>query len=332
MSKRIGGWIGMLGVAASLTACFDGGGGSSAVPLKSEQDVMREISNVIALQGGAGPISPAPARTTGYRALAARNGSWGGPKRPQEVIQCDTGSYDVVQHFDTARNYPLLGITFGSDYLVSVYDDCAHVQEGFTTTETGRFEDGDNSGYRTGEDPELGYIVAGSGSGAFRIVDQGTDGTRFTARFRGRGETRDDATTHESRDAMDVDFALSFSGQSFKVSMDIGEDEDPLIVHTDFSGAPQTLSIDGPIRYSSDFCDGGRVRYDTVTPLTFGEDADGTFINGGELIIEAGSRSVTLVFHPNGDIDYTFGNGVSGTITRAELLAGGGEGECLVTT
>ncbi len=328
MRNRIGKWIGILGVAAALTACFDDGGGSSAVSLKSEQDVVREIANVIALQGGAGPISPAAPRATGYRALAERSGGSGGPKHPRETSLCDAGSVEITEHFDSARPYRLLGVNFATDYLVSEYDDCVFNEPDLTVTETGRFEDGDNSAHRTGEDPELGYIVAGAGDTGFRVVYEGGFGSTYTTRFLGRGETRDDATTHESRDAMELDFAVSTNGQTARASIDIGGNDDPLIVHVDFSGAPQTGSIDGPIRYSSDFCEGGRVRYETVTPLTFGEDENGTFINGGELIIEAGRRSVTLVFHENGDIDYEFDNGISGTITRAEQLAGGG-GECL---
>jgi hypothetical protein len=144
---------------------------------------------------------------------------------------------------------------------------------------------------------------------------------RLTLRTLGRAESRDNGTSYESREVFSLDFTYTFPGDSLRLDIEAGDSGDPLIFVDNYNG-DGSLSIDGPFRYSSDFCNGGSLRYDTVQNLTLGfSDTYGYYPNDGQLRIESGSAGVTLDFQPNGDISYTFDSGATGTVTLAQVAA-----------
>jgi hypothetical protein len=322
------------------TACGGGGGGGSgAVSLKSEQDVVREIGNISSLYVEGAGSAPAAAsadastrgRETGVKRLASQaRAKYDRAARikaksvtPKVAVTEDCpsgGNYTYEEFFETQRNLPLFAVTPSMNYLTETDRDCRYVEGTFSEYYDGYFEYGDNGAVASGETPYFEYAVDGSGDTPYRIVFEDTEfDQKETLKTLGRYEGRDNGVTYESREIFDFDFIFSVEGESFSIGAKAGESGNPLIFVDNYNG-DGSLSIDGPIRYDTDFCDSGRVDFTTVQNLTLGfDDTYGTIIDGGELIIESGGTSVTLVFQSDGGVTYTFENGDTGQATLEEL-------------
>lgn len=327
--------LGIVLAGSVLVACGGGGGGGvGSVSLKSEQDVIREISNISALYvdgSGAEPAArSARGRETGLKRLAnqgrAKSSRAGRAKAasvtPKLAVTEDCsggGDYTYEEFFEAQRSLPLFDVNPVTDYYVETDRDCRYVEGTYSEYYDGRFEFGDNGSY-TGEGPYYEYDVEGSGDTPFRVVFEDTEfDQKETIKTLGRYEGRDDGVTFESREIFDLDLTFSVEGESVNVGAKSGESGNPLVFVDNYNG-DGSVSIDGPIRYDTDFCDSGRVDFTTVQNLTFGfSDIYGTFIGGGELIIESGSTSVTLLFQGDGDVTYTFENGETGEATLEEI-------------
>lgn len=305
--------VGLL--AMTLMACGGGDDGPGAVTLKSESDVVREVLNLGNLVQ---PVQP-----------AAKSGQAGGSKLMQrlagsnrakakskaaEVIPCSTGSYTYEFFSQVNRELPLFGTSTTMDYDQYESRNCKYTEGTYSETYNGWEEYGYNYAYSNGTD--YWYDAYGRGSAAYveKYQDTGESGTFKSL---GRSEGRETATVYESRDALEIDFDFSFEGERFRFSFDLGESGNPLILVEDY--AAETVSIDGPLAYTVPGCRGGRIEYTTVQPITFGSDQLGSFVNGGQVVMEAGSAEVTVTAQLNGDLDYQFTGGISGTVTRAEL-------------
>ncbi len=327
--KRIGFCAALAMGCAFVTAC---GGGSDTVALKSEADVVREIQNLASLY-----VQPAPAaksagpgkRAAGVRGLLARSvAGQSRAARGQGTAKvagtCDSGSYTYDDFVGQARSLPLFAASPVLDYTVGIDYDCRFVDGTFSEFYDGNYEFGDNSAYTVGtvEAPYYDYYADGSGGTPYRVIFEDTDfDEKLTVRTLGRAESRDNGAVYESRETFGIDFTYTFSGQTIRLDVDAGAGGDPLIFVDNYD-TDGSLSIDGPLRYSSDICDGGSLRYDTVQNLTLGfSETYGYYPNGGELHIESGSAGVTLEFQANGDVLYTFDGGGSGTVTLAEVAA-----------
>jgi len=322
---------------ALLAACSGGGGGGiDPVSLSTKADVIREIGTFEAMQGeepGAQPASSARARSSGVQRLMSRNTSPQGRGNrvkgyapAAETVPCDSGSVTYEDFTGVARNYPLFGVTPPStDYGVLQYRDCVdNYDYPWVYTSDGRVETGDSAS--TPQTPAYSYEVLGSGSTPYTNTSEDTStGDRYTAHLLGRTETRDNGAVYQSRENLTAGLRFTFGGDTLRMTVGAGEDGNPLVVTDDYGNG--TLAVDGPIHYSSEFCEGGRVEFTTVEPMTFGSDASGSFINGGQIMIEAGSRSVTITFQGDGGASYQFNDGDSGTITRDEMSGGS---ECLM--
>ncbi|MGH8481143.1 MAG: hypothetical protein ACRES8_01615 [Nevskiaceae bacterium] len=318
-----------------LAAC-GGDGGSSTVSLKTEQDVTREIVNVIGLRDSAGSGSTSTMARSGVSGsmrarlagtMAARDVS--GPGRAQakttpakENVPCDSGAYVYFEFFNVARSLPLFGVNPPVDYYYYDHDDCRLVSGSESVTTNGYEEYGDNISYSsaTAESPRYEYYAYGSGSGRYSFLFEDTS---FDETFRldsqGRGEYRDNGSSRESREIAEFDLAVTFGSFRESVELDAGATGEPLVIVDNYGAGNAT--IDGPFRYSSEACRGGRLAYTTLQPVTFASDDFGTYVNGGELFIESGSASVTLVFQSDGSALYELSSGGSGIVTRAELSA-----------
>lgn len=303
--------------AAALVACGEDGV-TAAVPLKSEADIAREIANVVVLQGGGQALEPTPLATVPANGKAA--GAWPEPAFPMgprsvETTQCDSGSFTFETLTERTRHLPLFDVDgiFGID--ITHARACRFDYGYVVTTEDGRSE--------TGATPDDGmegahyyYAVAGTALAPHVIRYDFFDGSTVTRRRQGRHENRLD-TCCEFREVLETDFVVARNGETQRFSVDTGEQGNPLTLSYAFQ--PLQLTIDGPVRYSSSFCEGGRLEYDTLEALTFDRDDAGAFVNGGVLAITAGDRSVTLTFLANGDVNYLFADGTSGTIARGGL-------------
>ena len=324
---------------AFLAACSSGGGGDGGngpVSLATKADVVREIGTFAALHNDAAaePAAAAQARRSGARRLMAPGDSRqargnrvkGYAPAAEETYPCDSGSVIHEDFTGTARYYPLFGVTPpATDYSVLEYRDCADTYDyPWTYTSDGRVETGDSAA--TAQTPSYSYEVLGSGRTPFTgtAVDTST-GDRYETQLLGRGEYRDTGAVYTWREILTAKAQFTFEGDTLSMNVGSGEDGNPLVVTDDYSVG--TLAIDGPISYSSSFCKGGRVEFTTVEPLTFGSDGYDSFINGGQIVIEAGGRSVTVTFQNDGGATYQFDGGASGTITRDEMSGGS---ECLL--
>lgn len=338
---RIATWgvLGIVSAGLALSACGGGGGGSNTVSLKSRDDVIREAANLSMLYvDGAGPAAATSgARSIGAKGLMARavtgrqRGTTAKSVSPKTTQACDSGSYTYDNFYAVARSFPLFGVSPTVDYYLETNDSCKFIDGTYSELYTGRYEEGGNAAYTAGtaESPLYDYYEDGQGSTPYRIVLQDTAyDEKLTATSLGRVEARDTGATFQSREIFGIDLVYVFAGDSLKIGIDTGKAAEPL-VFVDNYGTDGSLSIDGPMRYSTSFCDGGALEYDTVTNLTVTSDAMGTYVNGGELVIMSGSASVTLVFEADGDVQYTFGSGDSGLVTRAELA--NASGDCVFT-
>ena len=322
---------------ALLAACSTGGGddGIDPVSLSTKADVIREIGNVASMRGEGPmmqPASTAQARRSGARGFMAPSasgqarGSRGKGYAPaaEETVPCDSGSM-TYEDFIGARNYPLFGVTPPStDYSVYQYRDCVdNTYYPWVETSDGRVELGYSDS--TAQTPAYYYEVLGSGSTPYvSIAEDKSTGDRYTGRVLGRSESRDTGSVWQSRENLTVGFRSTFGGDIFTMDVDVGDDGNPLVITNDYS--VDTLAVDGPISYSSSACEGGRVEFTTLEPMTFGYDDSGMrFVNGGQIVIEAGGRSVTVTFQSDGGASYQFNDGASGTISRDEVS----DGECL---
>ena len=331
---RIATWsgIGALAAATALAACGGGGGGGGlgTVSLKTTDDVIREVDNVAIAQLLADPDMYGPASGGGepmaYRVLRGdRTARPDGQKlspAAAETVPCTTSGDYTVEDFTGDFVYPLFGQTLASTSSVAVYDDCREEADGTRSTLNGRVEIAASSGTAgTAESPNYFAAVFGSGSSSFRDVFESlSTSQRLTLGIRGRFEGREAGALVEARDAVVVSFTASYAGDSVRAGLHLGQDDDPLAV-TEDSGL-STVTIDGPLGYSSEFCDDGWVHYTTLVPLHYNSGMG--FFDAGELLIESGSQSVTVTFLGNGDVSYEFANGASGVIPQADLGSGGG--------
>lgn len=328
---RIATWgrIGLLAAATALAACGGGSGGGGAVSLKTKDDVIREIDNAALLQIIADPEAFVPAggggEPAGYRALSDRtNISRQVAKNytPSATEDCPAGGTHTANGFSGNFVYSLFGQTLASEYSVEEYDGCEEEFEGDRFTLDGAVKVAGTSGTGgSSESPTLYAAVFGSGSTPFRNVIESIEfSDRITTRIRGRFEERVAGLITESRDAVDIDIAFSAEGETFSFGLDIGETDDPFVVSEDAeTGA---LEIDGPIGYSSEFCDDGVVHYTTVQALH--HNGDTGLFDAGELLIESGDSSVTVTFQEGGGATYEFANGAGGAIAAGDLGSGGG--------
>jgi hypothetical protein len=319
-----------------LAACSGGGGndGIDPVSLSTKADVIREIGTFEAMQGeeGAQPASSARARRSGAQRLMSRStSSQARGRHPKsyapaaETVPCDSGSVSYEDFTGATRNYPLFGVTPPStDYAVLQFRDCVdNSYYPWTYTTDGRSESGNSTS--TAQTPAYSYEVLGSGSTPYTdAAEDKSTGDRYTTQLLGRIEDRDNGAVWQSREHLTASLRSTFDGDTFSMTVGIGEDGNPMVFTDDYGVG--TLAIDGPMHYSSSFCEGGRIEVTTNESLTFGSDESGSFINGGQLVIEAGSRSVTITFQGDGGASYEFNDGDSGTITRDEISGGS---ECL---
>ena len=324
-----------------LAACSSGGGGDDGigpVSLSTKADVIREIGTFASMQSGpseGAAASSARARSGGAQRMMSASASprpsgrrgKGYVPAAQETVPCDSGSFTYENFTGAARNYPLFGVTPPStDYDVLQYRDCVDSYDyPWVYTTDGRVETGDSAA--TAQTPAYSYEVLGNGSTPFTdVADDTSTGDRYTAQLLGRAEYRDNGAVWQSRENLTAGLRFTFEGDTLSLNVGAGEDGNPLVVTEDYSVG--TLAIDGPIHYSSSFCKGGRVEFTTLEPLTFGSDEYGaSFVNGGQIVIEAGARSVTVTFQSDGGASYQFSDGASGTIMRDEMFGGS---ECLV--
>jgi len=331
--ERWGG-IGTLAAALALAGCGGGGGGGGlgSVSLKTTDDVIREIDNATVAQLLADPgmfVPEGGGAPTAYRVLQGdRTARPGGQKvspAAAETVPCTTSGAYTVEDFTGEFAYELFAQTLASDSSVAVYDDCVEESGDIRSTVNGRVEVAGTSGTAgTAESPNYFAAVFGSGSTPFRdVLDSLSTSQRFTLRVRGRFEGREAGTLVEARDAVSLDFVASFEGESVSAGLDIGQSDDPLILVEDSSLG--TVTIDGPIGYSSEFCDDGWVHYTTLEALHYNGEMG--FYDAGQLLIESGGQGVTVTFLGNGDVSYQFANGNSGVIPQADLGSGGG---CMV--
>lgn len=328
--------VGAAALAAAVAGC-GGGGGSDTVALKSAGDVARELQNISTLYVDNAPASkaarPGPGtRATGVRGLLSR--SVAGQSRASRsggvakaTGDCDSGTYTYDEFIGQVRNLPLFAANPVLDYVIGTDRDCKFVEGTFSQYYDGRYEYGDNWAYTEGtaQAPYYDYYLDGSGSTPYSVVLEDTDfNEKITIKTVGRSEARDNGTTYESRDIFGVDFRYAFDGDSIRLDIDAGRSGDPLIFVDNYNG-DGTLSLDGPLHYSSDLCDGGRLTYDTLQGLTLGfSEPYGYFPNAGVLRIESGSAGVTLEFQSNGDVFYTFDSGQSGTVTLDDVASAEG--------
>jgi hypothetical protein len=336
---RIATWgrIGIVAAGLALAACGGGGGGSNTVSLKSRDDVVREVANlsILYVDGGA-PAASAKTRSIGARGLMTRTlaGRQRTPAKnasPKTTTACDSGSLTYDNFYGVVRSLPLFGVDPTVDYYLETNSSCKFVDGSYSELYSGRYEEGGNIGYTAGsaESPLYEYYQDGEGGAPYRMVLQDTAyDEKLTFTSLGRVESRDTGTAFESREVYGVDIVYVFGGDSVRIGIDTGESANPLIF-VDNYGGDTSLSIDGPMRYTSSFCEGGALEYATLTNLTVASDGSGTYINGGELTITSGSASVTLVFESDGDVQYTLSGGGSGLVTRAELA--NATGECVFT-
>lgn len=339
---RIATWgrIGIVAAGLAVAACGGGGGGGpDRVSLKTKDDAIREVANLTALyvEGGVGPAANAKARPIGakglmLRTVASRQGGTSAKSAaPKTTAACDSGSYTYDNFYGVARSLPLFGVNPTVDYYAETNNSCKFIEGTYSEFYAGRYEEGGNGSYTAGtvESPLYEYYKDGEGGTPFRLVIQDTSyDEKLTLTSLGRVESRDTGAAFESREVFELDLVYAFAGDSVRIGIDTGDGATPL-VFVDNYGGDATFSIDGPMRYTSSFCDGGELAYDTVANLAFTSDGSGAYINGGELVITSGSASVTLVFESDGDVQYTFSGGASGLITRAELA--NATGECVFT-
>jgi hypothetical protein len=213
------------------------------------------------------------------------------------------------------------------DYTVKHHSQCrTDVSSSHYTIETGRDESGNNAAYAataTADTPQYGYGESGSGNTPYTIVAEETSfGEKIVMKVLGRGEARDDGSTVEVRETARVAFDYYFGSQHLNLDLTVGEDGVPLVITDGYTAG--TAAVDGVVRYETNACDGGRVKYTTLQKLSYVVDEFGRpYIAGGRLLIESGGASVTLSFGPTGDVQYVFGSGATGGISRGSLQSGG---------
>lgn len=325
------GRVGAFVAAALLAACGGDDGGDNTVPLKTEADVSREISNIYGLaQGTSSSGGAAPSRTGIRPAMQARKAHMlaapGASPRPKaETIQCGSGSYVYDFATNTPRELPLFEVNTAVDYESYDGDDCTDTEGSWSQTLSGFQEFGDNYAYGggSGASPIYDYYVAGRNGGSFEHVVRDV-GFEATVRERGRSEYRDIGTSIESREVLYFSyvFEVDVEGDRFReeISLGAGESGNPLVIVDDTPG--NTFTIDGPFSYRfAEVCDGGRIVYDTVQPLNVSSDSEGVFLNAGQITLTSGGATVSLTFQADGDVTYSIDGGGSGEVTRAELQA-----------
>ena len=123
-----------------------------------------------------------------------------------------------------------------------------------------------------------------------------------------------EATADDVRLSLQMDIDALTQGEANSVEIAFGDAETFFQIETQL--ASDAVRLNGPIEYSANHCVGGRVDYETVTPITFDNDDD---FASGTLRLSANDVTVELTF--NGDtISYQVVGGESGVITAADLL------------
>lgn len=330
-----------LGMVASigLAACSFGDNGSTNVSLKSEADIIREVGNVIALAGGiasgTGGAS-ANARQPGVRALIEANSAYsrrdtGVTPKAGETFECNGGgSYAQEDFAGVAYDLPFFGVSPTMDYSIRQNDHCRTIMSDTRYTfEIGADRFGDNGAYAgtpTADNPYYEFGQSGNGNTPYTLTVEDTSfDEKIVLRKLGRGERRDDGLSNEVRESLRAAVDLYFNNEHLALDLTAGEDGVPLVIVDGYAAG--TAAVDGVLRYSSPFCDGGRVEYTTVQKLSVVTDEFGQrYISGGQLVIRSGHATAAVVFLPNGDIQYEFGNGAAGVIARGSLI-----GACVFT-
>ena len=333
---------GAFAAAALVAGCGDDGGGNT-VALKTEADVTREMSNVIGLYqtttdgGGASRSRAGVGLALQQRAAQARASSRLGTSAKAETVECQFGTYVVDEQVGVQRELPLFAVTTTMDWYSYDNRDCSYDDGDLRETSDGYHEHGNNYSYvdasggaygpspskasLSEEAPAYEYLQQGRNGGALSFVLENTAfDDRFTIRSKGRGEYRNNGSRLESREILDFTYVLQADGFREELSLGAGESGTPLVLVDNYLA--DTFTIDGPFRYHyTDICDGGRIVYATLQPITVSSDASGRFLSAGQLTLTSGGTVVSLAFQADGDITYSIDGGASGEVTRAELQA-----------
>ena len=287
-----------------LTACGGGSGGGGdgprggGVDLSSKAGIARELlvfSSVVVPS-----LDEVDEVGQDTRAVAKASEACGAG-----TIDSTSGSRDeTFAFFDSA----VVSVDF--DRIEA--NNCLNSFEGMTSVTDGVSESG---GGADAQDRYYDFATFGSGATPFRTrFINNAQATDVDLLMLGRMESRQDATADDVRLSLQMDIDALTQGEANSVEIAFGDAETFFQIETQL--ASDAVRLNGPIEYSANHCVGGRVDYETVTPITFDNDDD---FASGTLRLSANDVTVELTF--NGDtISYQVVGGESGVITAADLL------------
>lgn len=303
--------------ALFVGACSGGNGGfgpapdDDAVPLTSEQDVIRELGNIndfVGIGDGEAPVGKTHmGKARAGKARVARLPRRASLAKAVETFSCDNpdGFVDVEDSSGT-RNFEHFPVARTVDITNYWYSNCRTDFEGGYDLEDGAYETGSSSdGYD--------YLLAGLGGDPFVILsrdDSTSPSYYFQTAFRGLSEYRLAGGDDEARELFGFEFEDS-DGRSGEV--EVGRNADDTMVTIDGNGV---FSIDGPYWYSTSECRGGEVRVDTLNVITF---SDQGYPDGGRLRFSSGDDAVVVTINGTGSATIQFSGGASASLTLAQM-------------
>ncbi|MFA5938418.1 MAG: hypothetical protein WC809_03590 [Sinimarinibacterium sp.] len=306
-------------VSALFVAACGGGDGQfgpppddDAVPLSSEQDVIRELGNIndfVGIGDGEVPVGKAAAigKVRMGKARVARLSRRTALAKTVETFGCDnTDGFVDVEDSSGTRSFEHFPVTRAVDITNSWYSNCrTDFEDGYDlydgATEVGSSSDG------------YDYVLAGLDGDPFVTLsryDSTSPSYYYQTAFRGLSEYRLAGGDDEARELFDIEFEDS-DGRSGEV--EVGRNADDTMVTIDGNGV---FSIDGPYWYSTSECSGGEVRVETLNVITF---SDQGYPDGGRLRFTSGGDSVLVTVSGTGGATIQFSNGGSASLTSAQM-------------
>lgn len=308
----------MLVTALLVSACgggdgeFDNPPDNDAVPLTSEDDVIRELGNIsdfVGIGDGEAPVGKARAVTgKGKGKLrVARPPRRAIVAKAVETFNCDNsdGFLDVEDSSGT-RAFEHFSVTRAVDITNYWYDNCrTNFDNGYD------IQDGASEVGSSGDGYD--YAFAGLGNDPFVTVsryDSEGPSYYYQTSFRGLSEYRLADGDDEARELFDIEFEDS-DGRDGTVY--VGRNADDTMVTIDGNGA---FRIDGPYWYSTSECSGGIVRVETLNDIVF---SDQGYPDGGRLRFTSGNDSVVVTISGSGGATIQFSDGGSANLTSAQM-------------
>lgn len=323
-------------IVTALTACGGGGGGgggdkggpeppvpppvegiptapTTPVALTTQADVLREVGNTIDVYAA-------------FFNLQLGDGSAKLAREPDALLPkaaaiepCELGGTRTTDSDSRTRAFAYFAVSDTVGVSTEMNAGCAENDVGgsgtYTTVE-GYFEQGDTAINPAGETYSYERYGIEGGRYAERRLDPAAPDDFDYRDVSGLTEYFLPVTATETRSVRESRYEVR-DGTDYRAGAIVqGEDGDPFV--TRFEPASGALSFEGPYRYATQSCAGGRVRIATVEAVTL--DAT-NYPDGGALDFSNGTSTVHVTFNLDGGASYQFEGGTSGTLTREEVVA-----------